>query len=205
VVGLEILEEAVAEGQGVVLVTGHFGNWEIGGASLAAWGIPMDVIARRQRNSLFDNDINRARERLRMRVMERGEAKRKVLRSLREGRVVAFVGDQNARRGGIFVEFLGRPASTARGAAFFALRTGCPLVAAFIHRKRGLPQRYLLNIRRLPTHPSGDMEADVRRLTQAHTELLEEQVRENPEQYFWQHRRWKTRPPHERAGVDSGL
>ncbi len=203
VVGLEALEEAAAEGRGVVLVTGHFGNWEIAGASLAARGFPLDVIVRRQRNSLFDDDINQARERLKMRVIERGEAKRKVLRSLREGRGVAFVGDQNARRGGIFVDFLGRPASTARGAAFFALRIGCPLIVAFNHRKRGFPQRYRLSLQRLPSEPSGDMEADVRRLTEAHTGLLEDQVREHPEQYFWQHRRWKTRPPHEVDGAKS--
>ena len=138
-----------------------------------------------------------------MRVIERGEAKRKVLRSLRDGHVVAFVGDQNAWRGGVFVDFFGRPASTARGAAFFALRTGCPLIAAFMPQEEGFPQRYLLNIRRLPSEPSGDMDDDVRRLTEAHTGLLEKEVRERPEQYFWQHRRWKTRPPHEVVRADS--
>jgi KDO2-lipid IV(A) lauroyltransferase len=202
-VGLGVLEEAVAEGRGVVLVTGHFGNWEIGGASLAAWNVPMDVIARSQRNSLFDKEINRARKRLNMRVMERAEATKKVLRSLRDGRVVAFVGDQNAWRGGVFVDFFGRPASTARGAAFFALRTGCPLIVAFIHRKEGFPQRYRLTVRRLQSESSGDMEEDVLRLTQAHTRLLEEQVRKHPEQYFWQHRRWRTRPSDEETRVDS--
>jgi KDO2-lipid IV(A) lauroyltransferase len=202
VVGLETLQAAVAEGRGVVLVTGHFGNWEIGGASLAAWGIPMDVIARRQRNPLFDHDINRAREQLKMRVMERSGAIKQILRSLREGRVVAFVGDQNVRRGGVFVDFLGQKAATARGAAFFALRAGCPFIVAFIRRQPSFPQRYRLIIQRLPCAPTGNMEEDVLRLTKAHTYLLEEQAREHPEQYFWQHRRWKTRPPGEEVGAD---
>jgi KDO2-lipid IV(A) lauroyltransferase len=202
--GLEVLEAAVREERGVVLVTGHFGNWEIGGATVAAYGVPMDVIARRQRNPLFDREINRARERLKMRVIERGEARRKVLRSLRQGRVVAFVGDQDARHKGVFVDFLGRRASTARGAAFFALRTGCPLVAAFMCRKSGFPQRYRLSVCRIPLDPTNDQEADVLRLTEAHTRHLEAQVREHPEQYFWQHRRWKTRPPEDTAARESG-
>jgi KDO2-lipid IV(A) lauroyltransferase len=203
--GLDVLEAAVREERGVVLVTGHFGSWEIGGATVAAYGVPLDVIARRQRNPLFDREINQARERLKMRIIERGDARRRVLRSLRDGRVVAFVGDQDARDKGVFVEFMGRGASTARGAAFFALRTECPLVAAFICRKSGFPQRYRLSVRRIPLDPTDDQEADVIRLTEAHTRYLEARVREHPEQYFWQHRRWKTRPPEETGAGEVGL
>lgn len=199
VTGLEALEAAVEEGQGAIVVTGHFGNWEVGGASLAARGIPLDVVAQRQRNPLFDRALNRTRERLAMTVIERGEAPKRVLRSLRKGRVVAIVGDQNLRHGGVFVDFFGRPASTARGVAVFALRTGTPIFLGIARREPGFPQRYRVMLERVVYHPTGDMAGDEVRLTEAHTRHLEEQVRRTPEQYFWQHRRWKTRPPEERV------
>ena len=193
-VGLEAMEEALKEGKGLIVVTGHLGNWEMGGAGIAARGIPLDVIAQRQRNPLFDLDITRNRESLGMTVVERRDAPKRTLRTLRAGRGVGIVGDQNVRRGGVFVDFLGRPASTARGPAIFALRTGAPLFAGSVRRLPGFPQRYRIEFKRIHVNPSKDLDADVVRLTEAHTRYLEEKVREAPEQYFWQHRRWKTQP-----------
>ncbi len=155
----------------------------------------MDVVAQRQRNPLFDADLVRNRERLGMTVIRRGEAPKRVLRALRQGRVVGIVGDQNLRRGGAFVDFFGRKASTAKGTAIFALRTGCPIFLGVARREPGFPQRYRVTLERIPFVPSGDPEADALRLTETHTRHLEAKIREAPEQYFWQHRRWKTRPP----------
>jgi KDO2-lipid IV(A) lauroyltransferase len=136
-----------------------------------------------------------------MRVIERGEAPKAILRALRAGRAAGIVTDQNARRGGIFVDFLGRPASTARGTALFALRTGAPLIVGVARRLPGFPQRYRCTFEAVEFDSTGDMERDVLKLTRAHTEYLERHVREFPEQYFWQHRRWKTRPM-EQEGTD---
>lgn len=197
VVGLEALQLAMAEGRGAILVTGHFGNWEIAGAALTARGVPLDAVAQKQRNPLFDIDINRTRNRLGITVIKRSEAPRKVLRALRAGRGIAIVGDQNIRRGGVFVDFFGRKASTARGAAIFALRTDSPMFLAINRRLEGLRPRYRLTLEPVDFSPSGDMEEDVLRLTEAHTRHLEQAIVETPEQYFWQHRRWKTRPPGE--------
>ena len=189
--GLEELRTAVAAGTGAVLVTGHFGNWEIGGAALAARGIPLDVVARRQANPLFDRLINRARERLGMRVVERGRATRESLRGLRQGHVVALVADQDARSAGIFVPFFGRPASTFRGPAVLALRSGAPLfIGTAVRQPDG---RYRVRVRPITIPGTEDPEAQVRELTAAHVAALEAAVREQPEQYFWHHRRWKTR------------
>jgi KDO2-lipid IV(A) lauroyltransferase len=194
-VGFDAVREAAERGNGLIVVTGHFGNWEMGGASIAAHGIPVDVVAQRQRNPLFDADLTANRQRLGMTVVERRDAPKRVLRALRSGKAVGIVGDQNVRHGGVFVEFFGRPASTARGAALFALRTGCPLFVGLAKREEGFPQRYRMMFEAVDFEPSGDMEKDVVRVTEAHTQYLEEGVRTWPEQYFWQHRRWKTRPP----------
>lgn len=200
-VGFEAIEEAHAEGKGLIVLTGHFGNWEMAGASVAARGIPIDVIVQRQRNPLFDADITTNRERLGMTVVERREALKSSLRTLRRGGAVGIVGDQNIRHGGVFVDFFNRPAATAKGAALFAVRTGAPLFVGVAKRLPGVPQRYRVTARRIEIESSGDLEEDIFRLTKAHTEYLEDQVREAPEQYFWQHRRWKTRPPDEESGV----
>jgi len=196
-IGFEAIEEVISQGRGAVIFTGHFGNWEIGAASVVARGVPIDVVVQRQRNLLFDADLTANRNRLGMTVIERGEAPRGVLRALKEGRAVGIVGDQNLRRGGVFVEFFGRLASTARGGALFALRTGSPVFVGMARRLPGFPQRYRVTFEAVELNPSGDMERDILRLTKAHTRRLEEQVRQAPEQYFWQHRRWKTRPPGE--------
>jgi len=197
VVGFDAFKESLAAGNGVMVITGHFGNWEVGGASLACRGVPLDVVAQRQRNPLFDVDLNENRRRLGMTPVERRDAPKRVLRSLREGRAVAIVGDQNLRRGGVFVEFFGRRAATARGAAVFALRTGSPIFLGVAVREPGFPQRYRVSLTPVEFLPSGDRDADAIRLTQLHARYLEEQVKAQPEQYFWQHRRWKTRPPRE--------
>jgi KDO2-lipid IV(A) lauroyltransferase len=193
-VGYEVMREAWAEGKGVIVLTGHFGNWEVGGASIAAHGIPCDVVAQRQRNPLFDADLVANRNRLDLAVIERKSAPKEVLRALRAGRAVGIVGDQNVRRGGVFVDFFGRPASTARGTALFSLRTGAPIFLGMARSLPGSPQRYRVILELVEFSPTGQIEEDVLRLTEAHTRLLEERIREAPEQYFWQHRRWKTRP-----------
>lgn len=201
--GLEALRSAVDAGTGAVVVTGHFGNWEIGGAAVAVRGVPLDVVVQRQANPLFDDLINRARERLGMRVIERGRATREALRSLRRGRVVAFVADQDARRAGVFVPFLGRPASTFRGPAVLALRSGAPVFIGTAVRDRG--GEYVVRLRPIPLPAAGDPEAQVVELTAAHARALEEMVRSRPEQYFWHHRRWKTAPPAAPEGERPGV
>ena len=193
--GYEAMREAWAEGKGLIVSTGHFGNWEVGGASISAHGIPCNGVVQRQRNPLFDADLAATRARLGYRAIERKSAPKEVLRVLRKGGAVGFVGDQNIRRGGVFVDFFGKPAATARGTALFALRTGSPIFVGVAKSVPGVPQRYHVTFEPVDFSPTGDMDADVLELTRLHTKLLEKRVREAPEQYFWQHRRWKTQPP----------
>lgn len=204
--GFHDFQEALAEGKGGIIITGHLGNWEIGGASVSARGVPLDVVAQRQANALFDADLNRTRNRLGMEIIERGDAPKEVLRSLRKGRAVALVADQNLLRGGIFIDFFGIPASTARGPALFALRTGAPVYLGVALRQPGWKQRYRVVMERVRVEETGDLDADVVCLTREHTARLQHFVTENPGQYFWQHKRWKTRPPEEReSGEGHGV
>jgi Kdo2-lipid IVA lauroyltransferase/acyltransferase len=193
--GIERGDAAYREGRGVVIVAGHFGNWEIGASMIAVRGYRIDAIVQRQRNPLFDAWIVGARERLGVGVIERSQAPRQALRSLRAGHAVAFVADQNAGRSGVFVPFFGRLASTHRGPALMALRTGAPMFLA-VPRRVG-DNRYRMRLEEIVADRGGDQEAAVERITAAFTARLEAAIRAAPEQYMWQHRRWKTRPPEE--------
>jgi KDO2-lipid IV(A) lauroyltransferase len=197
--GVEGMLAAVRAGRGLILVTGHLGNWELAGAAAAARGIPLAAVSARQANRLFDAALVENRAALGIATIRRGNARREVPGALRAGRAVALVADQDARERGVFVDFLGTPASTARGAALFALRSGSPLFLGLCVGVPGAPGRYRCEVEEVRFERSGDLAEDVRRLTAAHAAALAERVRREPEQYFWQHRRWRTPPP--AAGV----
>lgn len=203
VTGLYSMRAALRRGRGVVGVTGHLGNWRITAAALTARGMPVDVVAQGQANPLFDRAVNRARERLGMRVIDRRRAPRQALRSLRAGRVVGFVADQDARRSGVFVPFFGRPASTHRGPALLAVRTGAPVFV--VTALRSPDGGWDVRADPVEVDRAGATDDVVRRLTAAFTARLEMAARRAPEQYFWHHRRWKTAPAEEPTDPQDGI
>jgi KDO2-lipid IV(A) lauroyltransferase len=203
-VGWDLLEEALAEGKGVLLVTGHYGNWEIAAATVASRGTPISAIVRRQGNLLVDARLDALRRNLGVETVTQREAPSRVPRLLRKNRVIGIVGDQDARRAGVFVPFFGSLASTHRGPALFALKFGAPVFACVARRLPGREVRYEVSGQRVPVVRTGDLEADVRALTAELAARLEGEVRKAPEQYFWFHRRWKSSPESEHFGAESG-
>lgn len=188
------VERAKSAGKGIIIVSGHLGNWELAAAYLAARGVPFDVIVRKMGNPLFDRYLNRTREQLGVNVVYDAQAVRQTPRSLRQGRAVGFVADQGVRGlASTFVPFFGRPAKTPRGAAVFALRFGSPVI--FIAALRKHDGSYLVGFEEIDVVASGDREKDVDAVVLRFTQVLEKWVRRAPEQYFWQHRRWRRQPP----------
>ncbi len=196
-VGFELARAALREGRGVLFLTGHLGNWELGGAVVAAHGIPLDVVARLQTNPLFNRELERTREGHGMRVIYRQDATRQVLQSLRASRGVALVADQNVASGGVFVDFFGEPAATARGPGLLAMRTGARVLVTMVRRLPGAKARYRMTFTPLPHPDTGEKGTDIEQFTRGYLGALEEAIKEAPEQYFWLHRRWKTRPVEE--------
>ncbi len=203
-VGWDQMEGALSEGRGLLLVTGHYGNWEIAAAAVAARGVPIAAIVRRQGNRLVDQRLHELRRSLGVETIYQSQAPSRVPRVLRANGVVGIVGDQDARRSGIFIPFFGRPASTHRGPALFALRLNAPVFSCIARRLPGSKVRYEIAGERVDVTRTGDLEADVTTLTAELALRLERQIRPAPEQYFWFHKRWKTRPP-ETSGLPGPL
>jgi KDO2-lipid IV(A) lauroyltransferase len=192
--GWETVDQAIAGGKGLILVSGHMGNWELGGAYIAARGVPLDAIVRGMANPLFDAWLNKGRQDLGITVVHDSEAVRRTPRSLRAGRAVGFIADQGVLGlASTFVPFFGRPAKTPRGAAVFALRFEVPVIFVVAIRKPN--GRYRIVFERVEIAATGDRDKDVDAIVARYTQLLEKWVRVAPEQYFWQHRRWKRQPP----------
>jgi KDO2-lipid IV(A) lauroyltransferase len=198
--GLDRVEAAFAAGRGVVLITGHLGNWELAGAYLGARGMPLEVIVRRMRNPYFDAYLNDTRTRAGMHVVYDADAVRHLPRAFRQGRGVAFVADQGVRGlASTFVPFFGRPAKTPRGPAVFALRFGLP--AFFVAVVRQPSGRYRCVATPVAVPDTGDRDADVDATVAGFTRILEDWVRRHPDQYFWHHRRWRRQPADTPAGL----
>ncbi len=192
--GMEHVDAALAEGKGLVAVTGHFGSWELLGASVAARGVPIDFLIGEQTNNLVDDYMNGLRRSVGIGLIAKGVAVRGVFRSLKKNRLVAILSDQDARKSGIFVDFFGIPSSTHPGAAQFVWKIGCPMIFASIVRREDETHDVWFNpAMRADTGAEG--EGEIFRLTSALMKELESVIRDHPDHYFWAHRRWKTKPP----------
>lgn len=192
--GWGAVETGLAGGKGLIIVTGHLGNWELAAAYTAARGVALDVIVRGMANKQFDAYLNATRTALGVTVVHDADAVRRTPRSFRENRAVAFVADQGVKGlASTFVDFFGRPAKTPRGPAVFALRLGVPVVFGTALR---MPSgKYHMIFQPIAIAPSGDREKDVDTIVATYTGVLEQWVRKYPEQYFWHHRRWRRQPP----------
>jgi KDO2-lipid IV(A) lauroyltransferase len=193
VVGREHAEAALAAGRGAIAASAHYGNWEICSAGGAAHGLPVTFVVAPLRNAAVDDLVQRMRRRAGIEVLPRGMALRRLRGALEANRLVAFMCDQDARRRGVFVPLFGVPASTPKGGAQIAVRTGVPFLPVV---NRRLPSgRHRVQFFPPLVPPPGDEETQVRALLAAFNRWLEDIVRQDPRQYWWAHRRWKTRPP----------
>jgi len=189
---LSVLNEALQGGKGAVLVGAHFGNWELMGAALAQVH-PVTFVVGQQQNIKVDDLLNSYRLGKGIKIIPLKLALRGVMRTLKNNEFIAILADQDAHEHGAFVPFFGRPASTPKGPAMFALRAGCPVIMGHIFREQG---KFRVVFEKVPQPPlTGDEETDIRNYTAAHVSLLEKHTREHPDHWFWLHRRWKTKPP----------
>jgi len=197
------LDRAHKEKTGAIVLVAHFGNWEYLAAWVAAKGYPMSFINQPQNNPYSDRLIQQTRSRMGMQMIERGSmGMRVILRALRDRRMVLIAPDQDAGRDGVFVTFFGRPASVARGAAAFVLKTGVPIILCMLRRRQD--GDYSLTTEKLEFDLSADWDEEqkLKAITARYTNAIENHIRRSPEQWFWLHRRWKNQPQPVEAHAD---
>ncbi|RCW83298.1 KDO2-lipid IV(A) lauroyltransferase [Halanaerobium sp. DL-01] len=186
---IEYLDKCLNKGKGVIIYTGHFGNWELMGAALTLKGYKVNAIVRTQNNSVMDEKINLIRKNIGISIIPKVSV-RKAYKALKQGEIVVILGDQDAREKGWKMEFFDKPASTYTGAVQLAERTGAAVVPAFLIRKGWLKHRFLFY-----SPIFVDRKADKavqRKILQDLLDTTEEIIRRYPDQWMWLHKRWKT-------------
>jgi len=191
--GRENLDLALKAGRGVVLLTAHFGNWELLGASLTLNGYPLNVIAREVRSEKLQKFIESHREAVGMKAIYRGASVKNGLRCLKRNEILGILSDVDTKTDGGFVDFFGQLAYTPIGPAAIALKTQSLVVPAFIIRQPDDTHRAIIE-KPLKLQITGQKDVDIRVNTQLFTKLIEYYIRKYPAQWIWMHPRFKTRP-----------
>ena len=193
--GLENYLAAQRRGQGVLVLTGHLGAWELSSFYHSLAGHPMSMVIRRLDNPWINRLVNDIRTQHGNRVLPKDDFARGLIAAMRAGDTVGVLMDTNMTPPqGVFVDFFGRTACTASGVARVALRTGAAVLPGFLVWEAA-EKRYVLHfLPELQLIDTGDSEADAIANTQLFTTALENVIRRYPEQWLWVHRRWKTRP-----------
>ena len=197
---LERMQEALAEGHGVVVLTGHVGCWEWLSAAFTLNGIPVSAIAKPQPNIEYTRVLDDLRATIHVEIFSRGTSELiAAARALKRGRLLGFLADQDGGPGGAFIEFLGRTASTPLGPAVFSRKFKSPVVPAFILRQPSGRHKVVVGeIMRCPD--TGDSDRDLHEFTVQMTAIVEKIIRENPTQWIWFQKRWNTAPEQQKTG-----
>ena len=189
---LEIMEQALAEKHGVVVLTGHVGNWEWLSAAFTMNDMPVTAIAKPQPNMDYTNALNELRSKINVEIFSRGTSELlSAAKALKKGKILGFLADQDAGPGGAFIEFLGKTASTPMGAAVFAKKFNSPIVPAFILRQPDGHHRVEIG-EIMRYEDTGDSDKDLFDLTYKMTKFLEKKILDNPTQWLWFQKRWNT-------------
>lgn len=190
VVGIEHLEQAMAMDKGVIMASAHFGNWELAGRYIAQ-RYKLSIIYKRLRNNYVDVFTNKIREEYNITLIEKRRALRKVLKMLKEHFIVTIMIDQNAKKQGVNIDFLGKPASTFVGVAKIALKTGTPIFTGISVRENdGSHTLHFGEV--IDPKDFNDNEFPIKSLTQAVSKKIEPFILKYPTQWFWVHRRWRS-------------
>jgi Kdo2-lipid IVA lauroyltransferase/acyltransferase len=194
----DVLQLLLKKNQGLIMLTAHYGNWEVLGYVMAALGFETTSIARPLDNKYVNEWLLGVRERMGQRIIAKKGATEEVIRVLSRNGTVGFIADQNAGPKGIFVDFFGRKASTYKSIGLLAMEYQVPIIVGYARR---INDRFQFQVGASDVIFPQDwntQEDPLRYITQRYTRAIEAFVREDPGQYLWVHRRWKTRPKGER-------
>ena len=191
--GFHHLEKAHAKGRGTIILSGHFGNWELLAAWVAQKGIPLKVIGRPAYDLRLDKMLVDVRNKAGYTNIPRGKGTKEIVRSLKRGYALGLLIDQDTRVKGVFPNFFGRPAHTATGPIILSQKFDAPIVPIFIRLREDLTYHVYCG-EELSLENTGDEERDLIVNTQKCSDVYERIIRRFPDQWVWMHRRWKKQP-----------
>lgn len=191
--GEDKIATALKKGRGAILLTAHFGNWELSSLVGALKGYKMNVLARWQKFERLNGYLNMMRSSKGANVIFKEDAREQIMRALNANEVVGILSDQDGGKRGEFVEFFDRSVSTPKGVAHFSLRTGAPIFPVFIIREKG-PYHRIVVEDDISATASEDTGKNIHEILQRFATLLQKYVEEYPGQWLWLHKRWKSTP-----------
>lgn len=197
----ELSVQALSQSRPVIFLSGHFGNWELANTTFGCFGYPTGVVARDLDNPWLHRWFERFRQHTGHRLISKKGGSDLMVEFLEKGGTLGLLGDQDAGRRGLFVDFFGKPASTFKSIALLARQYDAIIAVAYARRlpddfKNARWTQFELGCEAVLDPREYDM--DIEQLTQDYTDALERAVRKAPEQYFWVHRRWKSVPGQKR-------
>ena len=191
-----VIDTALKQDRGVILISGHLGNWEIGINELAKKGYPINLVAFQYVNPYLNNMMNQFRLRCKVNIIPTKGAIKHCEAALNRDEVVIMLVDQTGREEGVETQFFGRTAPAMWGPANLHLKTGAPIIPYGVHYNNepdaGFRIHYTINIKEpIRFQPTGNKDADIKQLAQLYLSEIEKIIRRAPEQWIWFHRRWK--------------
>jgi KDO2-lipid IV(A) lauroyltransferase len=187
--GLENFEGALSKGKGIILLTAHFGNWELLGATLSLKGYPLNALAQKQSNSLIENLFTELRQSKGTKVLSRWDNLRVILKLLKENEIIVILADQHGEFKNVFAQFFGKRVSVPGGPAGFALKSGAEIIPAFIVRQQN--DRHQIVIEKpLEVVRTGDKRRDLEENSQKVINVIEKYIRKFPDHWLWSYNRW---------------
>jgi KDO2-lipid IV(A) lauroyltransferase len=189
-VNTEYVYEALERKKGVLLITGHFGDWEAPCRMLPMKGFGLAMITKKQRNNLFDDYTNAIRERQGGKIIDMKNALRGVLEHTGHNDLIGILIDQDAGKRGVLADFLGKPASNWKGTAKIALKFKIPIVSGYVIRNKDESLTFSFD-KMIDPLLYEDTEENLLEVIRLMNKTLEDRIREYPELWFWVHKRWK--------------
>ncbi len=191
---IELITDLLAKKRGVILLSGHYGNWEMLAYTAGLFtDLPVLIIVKKQRNKFVDTHMNKIRTRNGNNVVAMSKAARPIVKAVREGKAIALLADQSpSKDSDLVVDYFGKPTLTFDSPAAIALKFNVPIVMGFAERQKD--GTYYVKLKEVKHDDLSDNEEGIRELTRRHVAALEEAVKKRPDLWAWQHRRWKHSP-----------
>jgi KDO2-lipid IV(A) lauroyltransferase len=203
VINIERPKWMMQEGKGLLMLTGHYGNFEILGYALGLFGFNIYSIARPLDNPFISNYLYGIRQQKGQKIIDKRDATSQMVQLAEEGATLCFIADQDAGKKGVFVDFFGRKASSYKSIGLLALQYNMPIVVGVCRQK---PGEFFFEVevnRIIEPAEWADKDNPLKWVTQEYNTALEELIRKDPTQYWWLHRRWKSRPKEERQQAET--